>query len=211
MQDVNMLLDVCLEKIQNGEMLDFSLALDLAGQMKVEVLAEAADGLRRKIHGDTFDLCSIINAKSGRCSENCKFCAQSSHYKTKIEEYPLVEKNEALRQAKDNEKHGVARFSLVSAGRSPRQDELSGYGRLYETLQRQTSLSLCASMGMLTTEKAEQLRSFGVVRYHCNLEACRSYFPKVCSTHTWEEKVRNLTGRAPGGYGNLQRRHYRNW
>jgi biotin synthase len=91
--------------------------------------------------------------------------------------------------ARENEAHGVTRFSLVTAGRTVSNVQLETFGDLYRQLDRQTSLSFCASMGFLTKEKAEKLKSFGVTRYHCNLETCRSYFPQVCTTHTWEEKV----------------------
>jgi biotin synthase len=148
--------------------------------------------LRQRIHGNAFDLCSIINARSGRCSEDCRFCAQSGHYDTDIETYDIIGSDEALIQGKDNDAHGVRRFSLVTAGRTATLKQLEEYGKIYKALKEQTGLKLCASMGLLTREKAELLRSYGVERYHCNLEAGRNFFPRVCTTHTWEEKVATL-------------------
>lgn len=176
----------------NGSGLDFEAALTLAEETPLELLLAAADALRAENFGSGFDLCSIINAKSGRCTENCRFCAQSAHHCTDIEEYPLVALNVALDQAQENAAAGVARFSLVTAGRGPTTVELAEYGKIFCRVRTETPLFLCASMGLLTEEKAAQLVSYGVSRYHCNLEACRAYFPKVCTTHTWEEKVRTL-------------------
>ena len=187
-----MVIDICLEIIEKGKKINFDLAYRLATEAHSEDLFEAADKVRKAVHGNSFDLCSIINAKSGKCSENCKFCAQSSHFDTEIDEYDIVGTDEALVQAKDNDNHGVRRFSLVTAGRTITTEQLKKYGEIYNQLNEETKLRFCASMGMLTREKAELLKSFGVERYHCNLEACRSFFPKVCTTHTWEEKVETI-------------------
>ncbi len=187
-----MLIEEILEQIKKGKDIDFEQAMDLATSCKPEELIQAADTLRRGIHGDFFDLCSIINARSGRCSEDCKFCAQSGHHDTDIETYDIVGVDEALEQAKDNDVHGVRRFSLVAAGRTASIEQIEAYGKIYRELQKQTSLKFCASMGMLTREKAELLRYYGVERYHCNLEASRNFFPRVCTTHTWEEKVETI-------------------
>jgi biotin synthase len=187
-----MLIEDILEQIKNGKDLDSDQARELAATNKPEELFKAADTLRRFIHGNSFDLCSIINARSGRCSEDCRFCAQSGHYDTEIETYDIVNSGEALMQAKDNDVHGVKRLSLVTAGRTASFAQLEEYGKIYKELHEQTGLKFCASMGMLTREKAELLKSYGVERYHCNLEACRSFFPKVCTTHTWEEKVETI-------------------
>lgn len=187
-----MLIAKILEHIKNGKNIDFDQAVELAATNTPEELFQAADSLRRIIHGNTFDLCSIINARSGRCSEDCRFCAQSSHYDTDIETYDIIGTDEALVQAVDNDAHGVTRFSLVTAGRTASLAQIEEYGRIFKEIHEKTGLKLCASMGMLTHEKAEMLRSYGVERYHCNLEACRSFFPKVCTTHTWEEKVETI-------------------
>ncbi|MDP3480671.1 MAG: biotin synthase BioB [Desulfoprunum sp.] len=181
-----------LERITQGGHLEFQEACLLATETPPAVLFQAADQLRRALHHNTFDLCSIINARSGKCSENCKFCAQSSSYDTAIETYELVDSGKAIDQARENEAHGVRRFSLVTAGREVSDRQLARFGDIYKQLRAATGLSLCASMGFLTSEKALRLKEFGVVRYHCNLEASRSFFPQVCSTHSWKEKVETL-------------------
>lgn len=189
----------CLQHIHNDGALSYESALVLARGADLSELCRAADGLRRYFHADSFDLCSIINARSGRCSEDCRYCAQSARYSVAIDSYDQIETDAALAQARENARAGVRRLSLVTAGRSVEEDQLEDFGRLYGQLGRETGLLFCASMGLLTREKAERLVDFGVRRYHCNLESCRDYFPQVCTTHSWQEKVETiLLARAAG-------------
>ncbi|MFH0781011.1 MAG: biotin synthase BioB [Pseudomonadota bacterium] len=178
-----------LQQVLSGKNLEFDEAMTLVQQSDPTELFQAADELRRKLHKNRLDLCSIVNAKSGKCSEDCKFCAQSSHYDVEVASYEVVDREKAVFLAKENEQYGIQRFSLVTAGRMVAEKNLEEFKNIYRQLQQETNLSLCASMGFLTREKARQLKEMGVTRYHCNLESSRSYFPKVCSTHTWDEKV----------------------
>ena len=180
------------DQIVKGGGITVEQAMELASDTAPEVLCQAADRVRQIFHGSSFDLCSIINARSGRCSEDCRFCAQSGHYETAIDTYDIIDSDEALLQGRDNDAHGIRRFSLVTAGRTATLSQLEEYGKIYQALREKTGLKLCASMGLLTREKADLLRSYGVERYHCNLEASRNFFPKVCTTHTWEEKVETI-------------------
>lgn len=181
-----------LERIRSGDNLDFDQALELATGNEPAELLEAADRLRKELHGDHFDLCSIINARSGKCSENCKFCAQSSRYQTEIETYDIISYEEVRRQGLENESYGVHRYSLVTAGREVSDEDIEAFALMYGQLGHESELYFCASMGFLTREKAERLVTAGVKRYHCNLETCRSFFPRICTTHTWEEKVETI-------------------
>lgn len=185
----NSFIEECYDLVVRGGQLSFDQALLLANQTDHVALYEKADMLRQHVHGDSFDLCSIINAKSGNCSEDCKFCAQSSHYPTEVEEYSLVDIDEAISQGMDNQNNGVKRYSLVTAGKSVQLSQLKELGKIYKRLGETTTLELCASMGMLDAKKAKYLYSVGVRRYHCNLETSKSFFTKVCTTHTWLEKV----------------------
>jgi len=180
------------EKIVAGEELEFEEALHIATSVDSSVLYQEADKLRRILHKNSLDLCSIVNAKSGNCSEDCKFCAQSVHSDVEVASYDLVNPAEALRLAKENEESGVDRFSLVTSGRDVTEKSLLEFKKIYIDLQRDTQLSLCASMGFLTMEKAIKLKEMGVCRYHCNLETSRSFFPTVCTSHTWDEKVATI-------------------
>lgn len=181
-----------INRIISGKDITFEEALELAEHADPTALYEAADELRKRLHGNHFDLCSIINARSGKCSENCRFCAQSSRYQVDIETYGMVPYEEVRRQGKENESQGVGRFSLVTAGKEVSDEDIESFGDIYKKLGEESELYFCASMGLLTREKARKLVESGVRRYHCNLEACRDFFPKVCTTHTWDQKVETI-------------------
>lgn len=163
-------------------------ALALSG-MEIEKLREAADKMRRELCGNDFDLCAIINAKSGRCSEDCKYCAQSAHYETSAEFYDLLSEEAILLEALKNERGGARRFSIVTSGRRLTDEEVETLCGIYQKIKNECGISLCASHGLLTKEQFFMLKEAGVERYHCNLETSRTYFPKVCTTHTFDDKV----------------------
>ncbi|MBV5316891.1 MAG: biotin synthase BioB [Desulfobulbaceae bacterium] len=179
------------QTVLEGGHIDRQTALQLLASPRQE-LYRAADAIRRHFLGNQFDLCSIINAKSGNCTENCRFCAQSARHHTGIDTYTAIAEDEALAQAKDNDDHGVHRLSLVTSGRSLSPATVAELTDLYQQMAATTSLLFCASTGLLDQEIADGLYAAGVRRYHCNLEASRDFFPKVCTTHTWEEKVESL-------------------
>lgn len=183
--------DQIRQSIINGARINRAEALALVDTDRAE-LYQSADALRRHFLGDRFDLCSIINARSGNCTENCRFCAQSARHHTGIDTYQVIDEAEALNQARDNDLHGVHRLSLVTSGRTLAPATLEALIALFARMAETTSLAFCASAGFLTPEIAGRLVAAGVRRYHCNLEASRNFFPKVCTTHTWEEKVETL-------------------
>ena len=180
------------DKVLDGYQLSFDEALAIANEVQSAKLYQEADRLRQAIHKNKLDLCSIVNAKAGKCSEDCKFCAQSAHHDVEIASYDLVNPAKAIAQAKENELAGVERFSLVTAGKDVSEQNLAEFRKIYKELKNDTQMSLCASMGFLTVEKAVKLKEMGVSRYHCNLETCRSFFPNVCTSHTWDEKVATI-------------------
>lgn len=167
-------------------------AVTLSDSSETEELCSLADNLRRHFTGDYLDTCSIMNARSGKCPENCKWCSQSRFHNTDIETYPLVESEEAVKMASHNAAKGVRRFSLVTSGRAMSDKEIEKCTVIYREIGRASDIKLCASMGLLTKIQLQKLYAAGVKRYHCNLETAPSYFPELCTTHTTEEKIRTI-------------------
>ena len=155
-------------------------------------LSYCAEQIRKKFCGNKFDMCSIINGKSGKCSENCKFCAQSAHYKTNIKEYPLLDTDSIFKEAKYNSDKKVKRFSIVTSGKKLTEQEIDSICKTYEKIKKECNIMLCASMGLLTEQQFIKLKNSGVSMYHCNLETSRNFFPKICTTHTYDDKINTI-------------------
>ncbi|MDE7179809.1 MAG: biotin synthase BioB [Muribaculaceae bacterium] len=181
-------------RILNGGRLTAEEALSLADipESQQEELWAAAEEITAALCDKTFDSCSIVNARSGRCPENCKWCAQSAAYKTSADVYPLISEDECVKAADMNREAGIRRFSLVTSGRKMQGRDLERVCGYYRTLRERGGLELCASMGLLDKEELEKLYQAGATRYHCNLEAAPSYFGELCDTHTVEDKIRTL-------------------
>jgi biotin synthase len=158
----------------------------------LDALRAGADRIRAHFVGDKVDLCSIINGRSGRCPEDCKYCAQSAHHHTDCESYDFLPEEEILAACKLNEREGVDRFSIVTAGRALTGEEFDRAIHAYEAMRRTCKIDLCASMGFLDAEQLRRLHRAGVTSYHHNIETSRRNFPNICTTHTYDQKVETL-------------------
>lgn len=181
-------------KILSGGEITASEAFELSEQIADfrGELYDAAEEITRAFCSEVFDSCSIVNARSGKCPENCKWCAQSAHYKTDAEIYPLISEEECMRHAEMSRKRGIGRFSMVTSGRKMAGKELDRACEYYKELKAEGGLGLCASMGLLNEDELKKLKESGVSRYHCNLEAAPQYFAQLCDTHTVEDKIKTI-------------------
>lgn len=155
-------------------------------------LTSAADKIRSALCGEKVDLCTIISGRSGRCSENCKFCAQSAHHHTDCEEYDLLPAETIVSQAAANEAEGVDRFSIVDSGYGPSAEEFERIIEIFTRMKKELQIELCCSLGFLTEEQFHRLHLAGVTGVHCNIETSRRFFPQVCTTHTFDDKLANI-------------------
>lgn len=179
-------------KVLAGGFITQEEALYLLNHSNKEDLYEAANEIRIRFKGNEMEMCSILNAKSGKCTQDCKWCSQSMFHKTNVEEYELVDLKLAEQQAKENAEKGVHKFSLVTSGRSISNKNLDQLCGVYKKIQKNTRIHLCASMGLLNRSQLEKLKESGVEHYHCNIETAPSFFSKVVSSHSIEEKFRTI-------------------
>jgi biotin synthase len=183
------------EKVLEGETVGMKEVLPLLGTKGPDILdlAAVANRVREAFNGNKIDLCSLLNVKSGRCSEDCAFCAQSGHHKTEAPVYPLMDRDRIVEEAKEAQKKGTGRFCLITSGRTLNDKEfetiLSALGRI----RKETALDLDCSLGTLSEERAEALKKVGVTRYNHNLETAESHFSKICSTHSFQDRVQTVT------------------
>ena len=165
----------------------------LLAEAPLEELAEAAEEIRRKKCGQGFDLCTIVNGKCGRCSEDCKYCAQSAHYQAKCTEaYGLLTTEKLLEGARDNQAKGVLRYSIVTSGRKLSDHEVEQVCESIRVIREETGIQVCVSFGLLEEAQFRKIREAGASRVHCNLESSARFFPHICTTHTYQEKIDTL-------------------
>lgn len=162
-------------------------------------LCSGADKIRRYFCGGSFDICTIINGKSGTCSENCKYCAQSSFHQTKTETYPLLNTEELVKQAKYNDERGVLRYSIVTSGKFLSNCEVDTLCESIREIKRQTAIEVCVSLGLLKEDAFRELKEAGVSRVHNNLETSRNNFPNVCTTHSYNDKIESIQAAKKAG------------
>lgn len=184
--------DELKEKVLSGKEITREEAIELS-KAPLEELAAAADEIRQKMCGEVFDMCTIINGKCGKCSEDCKYCAQSAHYHTNLSEsYGLLDTEEILRQAKHNDDRGVLRYSIVTSGKRLSDEEVAQVCESIRAIKKETGIQVCVSFGLLNEEQFRKIKEAGASRVHCNLESSERYFKEVCTTHSYQEKIETL-------------------
>lgn len=180
------------EKVLKGEQINKEEALSLCNA-PLEELCEAADEIREKISGQGFDICTIINGKCGKCSEDCKYCSQSAHYHTALEEsYPLLDTDKLMEEAKYNADRGVLRYSIVTSGKRLSKAEVDKLADSIRVIKENVNIEICVSLGLLDEDDFVKLHAAGASRVHCNLESSERYFKEVCTTHTYAQKIETL-------------------
>lgn len=181
------------DRVLNGEPINFSEAMEL---MKVQgsecvELFSLANRVRSRL-GDVVDLCSIVNAKCGLCPEDCRFCAQSMYNDTDVIPHPLMDEDEILDMALMMQEEGAARFCIVTSGKDVDCEDFKRILSAIQKIRRETALSVCVSIGMLTGESAGALKKAGASRIHHNLETSEAFFGNICTTHSYSEKIKTV-------------------
>ncbi len=171
-----------MDNLQYNQLLD----------MPFDELLQRANALKKSHRGDSLSLCSIMNVKSGACSEDCAFCAQSARYKSNAPVYPMKSADDMVRCAENAKKAGATRFSLVASGRGPSERDLDKIAAAIEKIKKEVGIDVCASLGLVSMKQLKALKEAGLTRYHHNLEACKSYFPQIVSTHSYEERANTI-------------------
>ncbi|GKH50878.1 biotin synthase [Eubacteriales bacterium] len=191
-------LQALTDKVLSGKLIDKEESICLY-QQPLSELCDHADKIRRHFCSNRFDICTIINGKSGHCSENCKFCAQSAHNHTSAAQYPLLPAEEILAQAKRNHDQGVLRYSIVTSGKCLSDAEVDTMCGVVRKIKEQVGISVCVSFGLLNQQQFQKLKDAGVTRVHNNLETSQRNFPNICTTHTFQDKVRAIRAAQAAG------------
>ncbi len=179
-----------MRKVLEGGTISFEEAETLLKTDDIMMLAECANIITRTFNGDTVDVETLVNAKSGRCPEDCSFCAQSSFYDTGIKKYPLLSKEELSEKAKQAKEAGAASFCLVCAYREPPEKDFQHICEAIKEIRSKVEIEVNVSLGFMTLSRAKELKKLGVKRYNHNLEAAESYFAKICNTHEFSDRVK---------------------
>ncbi|MGO9121240.1 MAG: biotin synthase BioB [Desulfomonilaceae bacterium] len=189
------LIDAVEEKVLAGGCIlrnEAETLLDTPDEYVLRLLA-VADRIRIHFKGWKFDSCSLINARSGRCAENCAFCAQSGHYATHCETYDLRSTDQILEAARSAREAGASRFCTVTSGGALSQREFDGLIESLERVHNAVQIQLDASLGFLDDQRVKRLKQAGITRYNHNLETSREYFPSICTTHTFDQRVNTVS------------------
>lgn len=169
---------------------DEALSLTVIRGADLFFLFAEANRIKEHFIGEKIHLCSIINAKSGRCPENCAFCAQSAHFKTGTPVFPLVDEEQMVVCAREAQANGSTCYGIITSGTGiTKGEELERVCRAVRRIREETSITPSCSLGIIDAATAMALKEAGVETYHHNLETARSFFPNICTTHNYEKDV----------------------
>ncbi len=180
------------KEIVDGRRLTRSDDLSMFEHADLTALAQGADLIRKSLCQNRVHLCTIINGRSGRCKEDCKFCAQSASSRTGCETYEMLDEETILKDCKEKESAGVHSYSIVTAGRTVAGKDLDKLTDIFERLHKECNIHLCSSNGLLSYEAFVRLKEAGVETYHENIETSRRNFPNICTTHTYDDKIAKI-------------------
>ncbi len=196
--DINNNIITLKNKVIEGKKLTKNELMQLE-HCDLELLSNAANEIRKQLKGDVFHTCTIINAKSGKCSENCKFCAQSAANNCDIKEYDLLPENDIIDSAKIASNQGINNFSLVTSGRKINNEEIDKICDIIVKIKSTENIDICSSHGLLNYEQLSKLKAHGLDRYHNNLESSKKYFKSLCTTHTYDDKIDTINAAIAAG------------
>ncbi|MDO8746155.1 MAG: biotin synthase BioB [Thermodesulfovibrionales bacterium] len=187
------MIDNLRDSVISGQSITRAEAVQISALPKIEIfdLFAAANRIRQTFRGDSVDLCAIVNAKSGACPEDCSYCAQSARSKTETAIYPLINKNAVIEKAKEARDAGVKRFCIVTSGRKTGENELKEICSMIKDI-RGIGLLPCSTLGLLNKDELKLLKDSGLERYHHNLETSERFFPEICRTHTYSDKLKTI-------------------
>lgn len=160
--------------------------------LPIDELINISESVTSQNFDNKVEFCSIISAITGKCSENCKYCAQSSHYRTNIETNSLLDMEEIKKSAIEARNNGANRFGIVTSGRTPKKEDFDKILKIIDYLSDIKGLSVCCSLGFMDETQIQQLKNAGMNRYHHNINTCRSYYHQICTTHSFDERIKTI-------------------
>ncbi len=194
MENIQKYILKCRNSVSNGKKISKSEAAELFNLDNefIENLVDASNFITRHFHGSKVDIEELANIKKNFCSEDCSYCAQSSFFNTKIDDFQLPPPDQIVKQAHIAKNEGANSFCLVAAWREPNQVDFEKVCKIIDEINKKVEISVECSLGFLTVKKAKKLKKLGVKRYNHNLETSRSKFSEICSTHTYQDRVDTL-------------------
>lgn len=201
MESERALIRRCANEVQTGGGISEHDAEKLihVSDASLDLLSSTADLLTRRINGDSVDVEQLSNVKKNACSEDCSFCSQSAFYNTGIETYELAPPEEIIAQARRAKDEGAGSYCMVAAWREPSRENFEKVCGIIQMINESVGINIECSFGFLTEQQARRLRELGVVRYNHNLETARSKFPEICTTHTYDDRLKTLKAARDAG------------